>query len=55
MQDAETTMLSGDAFLFVTGEYNRCVPPALANIIDHFGPNVFTAKAAGIIAYTLGN
>ncbi|XP_075256926.1 uncharacterized protein LOC142349335 [Convolutriloba macropyga] len=54
LQDAEKTMLSADAFLFVSGEYNRCVPPAMANIIDHFGPNVFTAKAAGIISYSLG-
>ena len=31
-------IMEADAYLIVTPEYNRCVPPALVNTIDHFPP-----------------
>merc|ERR1712147_589491 len=47
-------IMEADAYLIVTPEYNRCVPPALVNTIDHFPPTSFDHKISGIIAYTLG-
>jgi NAD(P)H-dependent FMN reductase len=42
-----------DAFVFVTGEYNHGVPPALANLIDHF-MNEYFWRPAGIVCYSAG-
>lgn len=42
-----------DAFVFVTGEYNHGVPPALKNLIDHF-MNEYFWRPAGIVSYSAG-
>jgi NAD(P)H-dependent FMN reductase len=42
-----------DAFVFVTGEYNHSVPPALTNLIDHF-MNEYFWRPAGIVSYSAG-
>lgn len=42
-----------DAFVFVTGEYNHSIPPALANLIDHF-MNEYFWRPAGIVCYSAG-
>jgi NAD(P)H-dependent FMN reductase len=42
-----------DAFVFVTGEYNHSVPPALTNLIDHF-MNEYFWRPAGIVCYSAG-
>lgn len=39
-----------DGFIFVTGEYNHSVPPALANAIS-FLNSEWANKAAGIVGY----
>lgn len=44
---------SAEGFVFVTGEYNYSVPPALSNIIDHFGDE-FRRKCAAIAGYSYG-
>ena len=54
LQETETKMLSGDAFLFLACEYNRNVGPALCNFIDYFGQNVFVSKPCGIVSYSMG-
>ena len=41
------------AFVFVTGEYNHSVPPALTNLIDHFMEEYFW-RPAGIVSYSAG-
>lgn len=43
-----------DAIIFVTAEYNHSLPPALKNIIDHFGPPEFSRKPIGIVSYSAG-
>lgn len=43
-----------DAFVFVTGEYNHGVPPALKNLIDHFLSEYFW-RPAGIVSYASGS
>ena len=47
-----------DAFLFVTPEYNRSVPPVLKNAIDvgsrPYGQNVWNAKPGAVISVSPG-
>ncbi|MBD3336452.1 MAG: NADPH-dependent FMN reductase [Candidatus Eisenbacteria bacterium] len=43
-----------DAFVFVTGEYNHSIPPALKNLIDHF-MNEYFWRPAGIVSYSGGS
>jgi NAD(P)H-dependent FMN reductase len=42
-----------DGFLIVTAEYNHTIPPALTNLIDHFGEE-YTCKPSAIISYSTG-
>jgi len=44
---------SSDALIFVTGEYNHGVPPALKNLIDHFAPE-YRWRVAAIASYSAG-
>jgi NAD(P)H-dependent FMN reductase len=45
---------AADAFVFVTGEYNHGLPPALKNLIDHFLHEYFW-RPAGIVTYSAGS
>jgi NAD(P)H-dependent FMN reductase len=42
-----------DGFVVVTGEYNHGVPPALANLLDHFQKE-YLWRPAGIASYSAG-
>jgi NAD(P)H-dependent FMN reductase len=42
-----------DAFLFVCGEYNHGIPPAMKNLIDHY-MNEYFWRPAGIVSYSAG-
>jgi NAD(P)H-dependent FMN reductase len=44
---------AADAFIFITGEYNHGIPPALKNQIDHFLESWFW-RPAGIACYSAG-
>lgn len=44
---------STDGFIIVTAEYNHSGPPALKNMLDHFGPE-FKFKSCGIVSYSTG-
>jgi len=54
LQEANEDIKRADAYVFVTAEYNRGVPPALSNMIDHFGPGVYAWKAGMIVSYSAG-
>ncbi|MDR0841026.1 MAG: NAD(P)H-dependent oxidoreductase [Christensenellaceae bacterium] len=47
-----------DAFLFVTPEYNRCVPAVLKNALDigsrPYGHSVWDGKPGGVISVSIG-
>jgi NAD(P)H-dependent FMN reductase len=43
-----------DGFVFVSGEYNHGVPPAMKNLIDHFLETWFW-RPAGIASYSEGS
>jgi NAD(P)H-dependent FMN reductase len=46
---------AGDAFVFVTPEYNHSVPAVLKNAIDSvFGSYAFRNKVAGFVGYSAG-
>jgi len=42
-----------DAYVIVSGEYNHNVPPALANLLDHFLEEYFY-KPSAIVCYSAG-
>ncbi len=42
-----------DGFIIVTAEYNHSIPPALSNMLDHFGKE-FRYKACGLASYSDG-
>jgi NAD(P)H-dependent FMN reductase len=42
-----------DALVFVTGEYNRGVPPPLTNMLDHFSPGSYAWKAGVTVSYSV--
>lgn len=54
MVDAEKEIKSADAFVIVTPEYNHSLPPALTNMLDHFGSSVYSWKPSGIVCYSAG-
>ena len=43
-----------DGYIIVSGEYNHNVPPALANLLDHFLERYFR-KPSGIVCYSAGS
>ena len=43
-----------DAYIVVSGEYNHTVPPALANLMDHFLEEYFW-KPSAIVCYSAGS
>ncbi|MFC2133016.1 NADPH-dependent FMN reductase [Bacteroidota bacterium] len=42
-----------DGYIIVTAEYNHNLPPALANLLSHFGKE-YEKKPAGIVSYSSG-
>ncbi|MGH8590257.1 MAG: NADPH-dependent FMN reductase [Gammaproteobacteria bacterium] len=44
---------AADAYVIVLGEYNHTVPPALANLLDHFLEEYFY-KPSAIVCYSAG-
>jgi NAD(P)H-dependent FMN reductase len=48
-----TLYRGADAFVIVTGEYNHGIPPALANLLDHFLEEYFWRPSA-IVSYSNG-
>ena len=46
---------SADCFVFVTSEYNRTLPPALTNFMDHFPPSLFYHRPSAIVSYSIGS
>jgi len=46
-------VVAAEAYVIVTGEYNHNVPPALANLMDHFLEEYFW-KPSAIVSYSAG-
>lgn len=45
---------SAHGYVVVSGEYNRCIPPALTNMMNHFPPKSFRCKPCSIVCYSMG-
>jgi NAD(P)H-dependent FMN reductase len=54
MASISRTFRAADAFAFVSAEYNHGLPPAMKNLIDHFGPEEYARRPAGIVTYSAG-
>lgn len=55
VRDLNEKIKSAHAIVLVSAEYNRSMPPALTNLIDHFPPRSFGFKTSAIVTYSLGN
>jgi len=47
-------VLNADAYVIVTPEYNRNMPPALTNLLDHRAPESYCFKTSGLVSYSMG-
>ena len=54
LQDTNKIIVDADAYVFVSAEYNHCLPPALTNLVAHFPGSSFKYKPAGIVCYSMG-
>jgi NAD(P)H-dependent FMN reductase len=53
LQRMAEVIIPADAYIVVSGEYNHTVPPALANLMDHFLDEYFR-KPSAIVCYSAG-
>ncbi|XP_052762764.1 uncharacterized protein LOC128205278 isoform X1 [Mya arenaria] len=54
LSEANEKILTADALLLISCEYNHCIPPALSNMVDHFPGSSFAWKPSGLITYSPG-
>ena len=54
LQRLADLVIPADAYVVVSGEYNHSVPPALANLLDHFLEEYFR-KPSAIVSYSAGS
>ncbi|MBS3168306.1 NAD(P)H-dependent oxidoreductase [Candidatus Woesearchaeota archaeon] len=54
LEDIHKIFDKSDGFIVVSAEYNHSIPPALSNLIDHFGDE-FCYKPSGIACYSTGS
>jgi NAD(P)H-dependent FMN reductase len=53
LQRMAQVIIPADAYIVVSGEYNHTIPPALANLMDHFLEEYFW-KPSAIVCYSAG-
>ncbi len=53
LQRMAKLIIPADAYIVVSGEYNHTIPPALANLMDHFLEEYFW-KPSAIVCYSAG-
>ena len=53
LQRMAKLIIPADAYIVVSGEYNHTIPPALANLMDHFLDEYFW-KPSAIVCYSAG-
>ena len=53
MQQVAAILSAADGFVVVSGEYNHGVPPALKNLLDHYG-GFYERKPSGMVTYSAG-
>lgn len=53
MQQVAGILANADGFVIVSGEYNHGIPPALKNLLDHYG-GFYQRKPSGMVTYSAG-
>ena len=53
LQRVAAILSAADGFVVVSGEYNHGIPPALKNLLDHYG-GYYERKPGGIVTYSAG-
>jgi len=53
--EMNTKIQNADGFIVVSAEYNCGIPPALANVMDHFPPASYRHRPCGIVTYSPGS
>jgi NAD(P)H-dependent FMN reductase len=54
LEAASAKVEAADAFVLVSPEYNHSIPPALSNLLDHFGGSKYACKPSGLVTYSNG-
>jgi NAD(P)H-dependent FMN reductase len=54
LQKIANLIIPADTYIIVSGEYNHTIPPALANLLDHFLEEYFY-KPSAIVCYSAGS
>ena len=53
LEEIAAVLDSADALVCVSAEYNHTIPPALTNLLGHFGPSfLLNGKPAGLMTYS---
>jgi len=55
VRDMNEKIKAADAYVILTPEYNRQLPPALTNLIDYFPPLSYICKTSAIVCYSMGS
>jgi NAD(P)H-dependent FMN reductase len=51
--EAKTLFEQTDGYIMLTAEYNRWVPAALTNMLDHFPAKLFQFRPAAVVSYSI--
>ena len=54
LEAASAKVDAADAFVIISPEYNHSIPPALSNLLDHFGGSKYACKPSGLVTYSSG-
>jgi NAD(P)H-dependent FMN reductase len=54
LRELDAKIRAADAYIIITAEYNREMPPGLTNLMNHFPPRSFAFKTSAIVAYSIG-
>jgi chromate reductase len=54
LEAAAVKVGAADCFVLVSPEYNHSIPPALSNLLDHFGGSRYAFKPSGLVTYSNG-
>jgi NAD(P)H-dependent FMN reductase len=54
LKEMHEKIKTADGFIIVTAEYNSTLPPALANMIDHFPPASYRHRPCALVGYSMG-
>lgn len=54
LRELSTVIKEADAYMLLVAEYNRSLPPALTNTLDHISPTNFEYKPSAMVSYSMG-